>query len=104
MVEKRMKNSFEEVYSENNEWTHKKFATWGNAKNTWSGHYNQPQILDYIFYQNVSNTNVDASVKSVDVTFFKVKVSGNKHVSVSDHDGVKATIRYGKCNKDPTYY
>ena len=85
-----MKNSFEELYSENNEWTKSKFATYGNAKNTWTGYKNQPQILDYIFNQN--------SVKSADVTFFKVKVSEDKYVSVSDHDGVTSTIRYGKFN------
>ena len=98
-----MRNSFEEVYSENNEWKHPKFATHGNAKNTWAGDYTKRQILDYIFYQNSTN-DVNASVESVDLTFFKVKVSGNKHVSVSDHEGVKATIRYGKCNEDPTNY
>ena len=91
-----MKNSFEELYSENNEWTKSKFATYGNAKNTWTGYKNQPQILDYIFYQNSDSANV--SVKSADVAFFKVKVSENKYVSVSDHDGVTTTIRHGKCN------
>ena len=91
-----MKNSFEELYSENNEWTKSKFATYGNAKNTWTGNKNQPQILDYIFNQN--SDSVNASVKSADVTFFKVKVSEDKYVSVSDHDGVTTTIRYGKFN------
>ena len=52
-----MKNSFEELYSENNEWTKSKFATYGNAKNTWTGYKNQPQILDYIFYQNSDSAN-----------------------------------------------
>ena len=97
-----MKNSFEEIYSENNEWMQSKFATYGNAKNTWTG-YEKRQILDYIFYQNFGNNNVNASVESADLTFFKVKVF-ERYVSVSDHEGVKATIRYGKCNKDQTNY
>ena len=89
-----MKNSFEEIYLENNEWMQSKFATYGNAKNSWTGYEKQRQILDYIFYQNFSN-NVNASVESADLTYFKVKVF-ERYVSVSDHEGVKATIRYGK--------
>ena len=98
-----MKNSFEENYSENNEWTQSKFATYGNAKNTWTGYEKQRQILDYIFYQTFGNNNVNASVESVDLTYFKVKVF-ERYVSVSDHEGVKATIRYGNYNTDQTNY
>ena len=67
-----MKNSFEEIYSENNEWMQSKFATYGNAKNTWTGYEKQRQILDYIFYQTFGDNDVITTVESADLTFFKV--------------------------------
>ena len=94
IIEKVLKNAFQEVYPENDEWRYAipKLATYANIENTWTGGLGErPQILDYIFYQNSSN--IDASVESIFLTIFKAEIDGESK-SVSDHEGITATIKY----------
>ena len=85
----QMKNSKEDVLDET-EWENPRYATYGNAKNPYSGD-KKPQFLDYVFHR--SNSQIGISSKAID---FQVPTVG-----LSDHSPiwtkiqvVKYSIRY----------
>jgi hypothetical protein len=51
MLRQFMTNCIEEIFYKVNEWMDAKFATYGNAANTFSGNLYDPVIYDYIFYK-----------------------------------------------------
>jgi len=55
MLRRFMTNCIEEIFYKVNEWMDAKFATYGNAQNTFSGNVYDPIIYDYIFYKTNSN-------------------------------------------------
>ena len=77
----QMKDSKEDVVNEA-EWRSPKYATYGNAKNPYSG-TKKPEILDYVFYR--TNTKATMGSRAVD---FQVP-----SVALSDHSPVWTKIR-----------
>ena len=73
----------------------KSFATYGNAKNTFTGGKEKPVIYDYIFHQaNKNNVISWTNWFKVLQTTVKVANEGISEISISDHQGIEATIKF----------
>ena len=73
------------------------FATYGNPNNTFTGGKEKPVIYVYIFHQANKN-NVNSWTKWFDILFLqttvKVANEGISEISISDHQGIEATINF----------
>ena len=92
--EHSMKNCMQEIYKNFDD---KIFATYGNAKNTFTGGKEKPVIYDYIFHQANKN-NVISWTKWFEILYLqttvKVTNEGMSEISISDHQGIEATIKF----------
>ena len=54
LVSRGLTNSVQEIFYKLDEWLHVKFSTYGNPRNTFSGHgAYAPIIYDYVFHRTV---------------------------------------------------
>ena len=92
--EHSMKNCMQEIYKKFDD---ENFATYGNAKNTFTGGKEKPVIYDYIFHQANKN-NIISWTKWFEILFLqttvKVANEGISEISISDHQGIEATIKF----------
>ena len=94
LIQEHMTNCMQEIYKNFDD---KNFATYGNAKNTFTGGKEKPVIYDYIFHQANKN-NVISWTKWLEILFLqttvKVANEGISEISISDHQGIEATIKF----------
>ena len=94
ILEHSMTNCMQEIYKNFDD---KIFATYGNSKNTFTGGKEKPVIYDYIFYQANKN-NIISWTKWFEILFLqtpvKVANEGISEISISDHQGIEATIKF----------
>jgi endonuclease/exonuclease/phosphatase family metal-dependent hydrolase len=89
--EHSMKNCMQEIYKNFGD---KIFATYGNAKNTFTGGKEKPVIYDYIFHQANKN-NIISWTKWFEILFLQTTVKvANSEISISDHQGIEAAIKF----------
>ena len=89
-----MTNCMQEIYKNFDD---KIFATYGNAKNTFTGGKEKPVIYDYIFHLANKN-NIISWTNWFEILFLqttiKVANEGISEISISDHQGIEATIKF----------
>eukprot|EP00096_Caligus_rogercresseyi_P006232 TRINITY_DN2252_c0_g1_i1.p1 TRINITY_DN2252_c0_g1~~TRINITY_DN2252_c0_g1_i1.p1 ORF type:complete len:352 (-),score=112.44 TRINITY_DN2252_c0_g1_i1:893-1948(-) len=68
-------------------------ATYANPQNTWSWNISSPIMYDHIFYR-VKDPNLLAWTNIFSVPLFHFLDDEGKKTSVSDHEGVTATLYY----------
>ena len=96
LIQEHMTNCMQEIYKIFDD---KNFATYGNAKNTFIGGKEKPVIYDYIFHQaNKNNERIISWTKWFEILFLQTNVKvaneGILEISISDHQGIEATITF----------
>ena len=114
-----MTNSIQEIFVKNNKWLDKKYATYGNIQNTFTGGIFKPVTYDYIFHRS-NNPNYISHTSLFQLPYFKTKiiesvvlelknfteinnqnseiVNSVKKISLSDHEAIESIIDIWKMN------
>ena len=96
MIVEHMTNCIEEIFYKFDKWLDATFATYGNARNNFSGKKYAPVTYDYIFHRSNNPSRTLAWTNWFDLPPFKTKLSDEKVISLSDHEGIESTIYYWK--------
>ena len=96
MIVKYMTNCIEEIFYKFDKWLDATFATYGNVRNNFSGKKYAPVTYDYIFHRTNNPSRTLAWTNWFDLPPFKTKLSDEKVISLSDHEGIESTIYYWK--------
>ena len=104
MIKEHMTNCVQEIFYKLDEWLNAKFATYGNAKNTFTGGVQKPVTYDYIFHKTNNLNRTLAWTNWFDLPFFRTTIktadAGNvsssvdDEISLSDHEGIESTIYF----------
>ena len=118
MVRKLMTNSIQEIFHKNSQWLDKKYATYGNIQNTFTGGIFKPVTYDYIFHRS-NNPNYISHTSLFQLPYFKTQiiesflknfteinnnrttskiVNSVKTISLSDHEAIESIIDIWKMN------
>ena len=97
-----MTNCVQEIYYKFDEWLSSNFATYGNAKNTFTGGKEQPAIYDYIFHRSNKKQRTESWTSWFQLNFEKTVIANSNNttttleISVSDHQRIESTIHFRK--------
>ena len=91
MIHHFMDNCIEDIYYRLRAWLDPKFATYANAKNTFSYNIQAPVIYDYIFHRTQNKEKVHMWTNWFELPFFKFPFK-DQELSVSDHEAVTSSL------------
>jgi len=93
IIQEYMENCIEDIYYKLRAWLDPKFATYANARNTFSAGIGDPIIYDYIFHRNQNRSVVHVWTNWFEMPFFSTLLSNeNKSISFSDHQAVTSSL------------
>jgi endonuclease/exonuclease/phosphatase family metal-dependent hydrolase len=95
MVRDYMINSVQEIFYRLDEWLSSKFATYGNAANTFSGGKYSPVIYDYIFHRSNQPNRTQSWTYWFELPLFQTPYQSSE-ISLSDHEAIISTIYFWK--------
>lgn len=97
MIIEHMTNCIEEIFYKFDKWLDANFATYGNARNSFSGGIYKPVTYDYIFHRTNNPSRTQTWTNWFELPLFKTKLTGtDKTISLSDHEGIESTIYFWK--------
>lgn len=100
LIQQSMTNCVQEIYYKFDEWLSSNFATYGNAKNTFTGgKEHHPVIYDYIFHRSNKKQKTESWTSWFQINFLQTTIKNNtetSEISVSDHQSIESIIHFRK--------
>jgi len=92
-VKEVMTDAFQEIKAALAAWLDPKFATFGNARNTYTGGVSEPIIYDYIFHKKNTDDAAMIWTNWFHLPFLNtIRGSDQSTISLSDHEAVTSHI------------
>lgn len=97
LITQFMTNCVHELFYKFNKWMNESFATYGNKLNTFTGGVYKPVTYDYIFHRSNNKNRTQAWTNWFQLSFFSTWINNHQEeISLSDHQGIEATIYFWK--------
>ena len=87
-----MQNCIEDIYYKLRAWLNPKYASYANARNTFSYGIGDPIIYDYIFHRSQNKSKVSVRTNWFEMPFIETLLKSNRSISLSDHQAVTSSL------------